>query len=282
MRAALLALLLLATASGAAPFTIGQTALLPSGDSGNGDLLLAQHATLPQNASAISCSFYVTQAAGDLRLGIYDGTGPGGGPGNLVAQTAQFPAATGWNTAAIPGAPMLSAGDYWLAYFPSSSALAFLKDEPLGLGAYWYPLTFGQMPATFSSAPNNTTSQWSFYCTMNDLATAVDGVPGAPVIQLRQIAAVTLAWDAPLLDEQGAPVTTLAGYRLYIGPGSSGCPGGPSTYVAAQSPTPQPGDGGVETKNLPIGVTQIAQVTSVDTGGAESACSTSLSVTPQP
>lgn len=49
-------------------------------DSGNGNLLLAQDAVLSQPGTLQSLSFYVT-AAGRLRLGLYDATGPGGGPG---------------------------------------------------------------------------------------------------------------------------------------------------------------------------------------------------------
>jgi len=61
--------------------TIGETSVLTSNDSGNGNLLIAQQATLSQTATIQSLSFYVTTASGDLRLGIYDATGPNGGPG---------------------------------------------------------------------------------------------------------------------------------------------------------------------------------------------------------
>ncbi|MEK7138619.1 MAG: hypothetical protein AAB799_00365, partial [Patescibacteria group bacterium] len=56
--------------------TIGETTILPADDSGNGNLLLAQSTTLSQTATIQSLSFYVTTAAGNLRLGIYDATGP--------------------------------------------------------------------------------------------------------------------------------------------------------------------------------------------------------------
>ena len=60
--------------------TIGETNTLPIEDGNNGNLLIAQQATLTQAATIQSLSFYVTNAAGDLRLGIYDATGPGGDP----------------------------------------------------------------------------------------------------------------------------------------------------------------------------------------------------------
>ena len=68
--------------------TIGETAVLSSGDNENGNQLQAQSATLAQAATIQSLSFYVTAGGGSLILGIYDATGPNGGPGvistNLV------------------------------------------------------------------------------------------------------------------------------------------------------------------------------------------------------
>src|SRR5215831_9773974 len=61
--------------------TIGETNILSAADGGNGNYLLAQNTTLSQTASIQSLSFYVTQASGNLILGIYDASGPNGGPG---------------------------------------------------------------------------------------------------------------------------------------------------------------------------------------------------------
>ena len=109
--------------------TIGQTAVLSSGDSGNGNLLVAQSATLAQAATIQSLSFYVTAASGNLILGIYDATGPNGGPGALKASTASFTPVTGWNTANVVTPVSLAAGSYWLAYLPSSNALEFRENQ---------------------------------------------------------------------------------------------------------------------------------------------------------
>lgn len=80
------------------PQTFGETTILPGADNGNANLLVAQAATLTQGGTLQSLSFYVTTAAGNLRLGIYDASGPGGGPGALLASTASFAPASGWNT----------------------------------------------------------------------------------------------------------------------------------------------------------------------------------------
>ena len=48
---------------------IGETAILPADDTGNANLNVAQSVTLSQAATLETFSFYVTSAAGDLRLG---------------------------------------------------------------------------------------------------------------------------------------------------------------------------------------------------------------------
>src|ERR1700735_4008398 len=138
------------TASCAAPLasstsiSIGETAVLSVPDSGNANLIPAQSVTLPENATIQSLSFYVTTAAGQLELGIYDSTGPNGGPGALLAQTSAFTPVTGWNTADVITPVALAAGNYWLAYFPSSNSLAFLKTNS---GSCVYAgQTFGALP----------------------------------------------------------------------------------------------------------------------------------------
>ena len=72
--------------------TIGSNAVWSGGnDSANGNLLSAQIAKLSKAATVQSLSFYVTAASGNLILGIYDASGPKGGPGALKASTASLP-----------------------------------------------------------------------------------------------------------------------------------------------------------------------------------------------
>src|SRR5512132_2620232 len=56
---------------------LGDNTVLPSNDSDNGDHLLANPATLSQTGTVQSLSFYIGTAAGNLRLGSYDASGPG-------------------------------------------------------------------------------------------------------------------------------------------------------------------------------------------------------------
>src|SRR5258706_7356201 len=108
--------------------TMGETNILSTDDNGNGNLLCAQNATLSQTAIIESLSFYVTNAAGNLRMGIYDDSGPNGGPGAKQAATNSMTPDTGWNTADVIIPVSLAPGTYWLAYLPSSNDLAFKKD----------------------------------------------------------------------------------------------------------------------------------------------------------
>jgi hypothetical protein len=163
---ALVAALAGAIPSWAQTGTMGVTTVLPAADSQNGNLLLAQQATLSEAATLQSLSFYVSSAAGSLRLGVYDSTGPGGGPGALLAQTAGAAAVKGWNTQPTGSGPTLPAGTYWLAYLPSSSTLAFHKENNTG-PCYYYFYKYAAMPATFSPTPSSCTpTNWSFYATL--------------------------------------------------------------------------------------------------------------------
>ena len=156
-----------------------QNAVLSAGDSENGNLLAAQSATLTQAATVESLSFYVTAASGSLILGIYDATGPNGGPGALKASTKSFTPGTGWNTATVVTPVSLTAGNYWLAYLPSSNALSFVKTNASGNCAY-YGYNFGSLPSKFSTSPTSCTpTTWSFYATLALPATAVNGACGS-------------------------------------------------------------------------------------------------------
>src|SRR5207244_1892809 len=97
-------------------------------------------------------------------LGVYDATGPGGGPGAKKAETAEITPTAGWNTANVTAPIALPAGTYWLAYFPSDSGLEFRKDMT-GAGR-WFPQPYGPMPATFATAPGGDTVHWSFFATL--------------------------------------------------------------------------------------------------------------------
>jgi hypothetical protein len=150
--------------AGSATSTIGETTVLAEGDGNNGGLIVAQQVTLAQAKNAVSMSFYVTQAAGNLRLGIYRADGSGGGPGTKVAETAEFVPTTGWNTRNVVSSVSLPAGTYWLAYMPSSGSLRFSMARN-GSGT-WANQSYGAMPATFPTGRSSGAFHWSFYATV--------------------------------------------------------------------------------------------------------------------
>ena len=158
--------------------TIGSDVIWSS-DSANGNLLSAQIAKLTEAATVQSLSFYVTAASGNLVLGIYDASGPSGGPGALKASTASFAPTKGWNTAKVATPVSLAAGSYWLAFLPSSNALGFAEIHVTGNCKY-YSYNFGSLPSTFSTSPvscNPTTR--SFYATLTLASTSPSAVNGA-------------------------------------------------------------------------------------------------------
>jgi hypothetical protein len=158
-----------ATQAAATTITIGETAVLTAGDSGNGGLLIVQPATLSVQAVLQSLSFYVTAASQKLVLGIY-ASNSAGLPGVLVAQTAQFTPKVGWNTVVTTTTPTLNPGTYWLCYFPQSNSLDFVKQDGGVPTAYLIKETFGALPATYPSGASTVVTAWSLYATLNPVA----------------------------------------------------------------------------------------------------------------
>jgi hypothetical protein len=178
----LLSLLSFNSSRGQPTISIGDTNIEGAADSDNGNLLLAQEATLSQTATIDSLSFYVTNAAGKLILGIYDASGKGGKPGKLMAATNAFSPAAGWNTQNVIAPVSLPAGNYWLAYLPSSGNLSFVKQNNSGNCYYYSHALSSGMAATSSTSPRNCTpTTWSLYATLTPAGgiTAVNGVCGS-------------------------------------------------------------------------------------------------------
>ncbi|HEY9228752.1 MAG TPA: hypothetical protein VIP11_19020, partial [Gemmatimonadaceae bacterium] len=153
------------TISSSPPTTVsfGETAVLPVDDSENGNLLLAQPTSLTRTLTIRSLSFYVATPAGKLRLGIYDATGPAGGPGAKRAETNEIVIqSAGWATGNVISPVTLAPGTYWLAYLPSDNGLHFRK-QPNSSNAKLVAFPYGPLPATFSTRPNTSTSHWSLF-----------------------------------------------------------------------------------------------------------------------
>jgi hypothetical protein len=163
------------TVTAGSTVTIGETTQLTAGDDGNGNLLIVQLATLSQQATLESLSFYVTAAAGVLVLGVYNST-VAGVPGTLIAQTAEFTPVKGWNTKPTTTNPLLAPGEYWLCYFPSSSLLNFVKLDGVITTAFLKKTTFAAtLPAIYPSGSSAVATVWSLYATLS-------GAPVTPAV----------------------------------------------------------------------------------------------------
>jgi hypothetical protein len=154
---------------------LGEPNVLSNDDSGNGNLLVAQQASLAQTATLQSMSFYIAAAAGKLRLGVYDATGPGGGPGAKVAETPELVPVVGWNTASVTAPVSLVAGTYYLAYLTDDNSLHFRVDA--SGAARFYSYAYGPLPVLFSTTPQSGTFHWSLYATLTVAADAGDDGP---------------------------------------------------------------------------------------------------------
>ncbi|HAM36342.1 MAG TPA: hypothetical protein DCP85_10510, partial [Elusimicrobia bacterium] len=200
-----------ATLSQSSSITMGETNILGIDDSGNGNLLMTQSATLAQTGTIQSLSFYVTQASGKLRMGVYDATGPGGGPGAKKAETNEITPVAGWNTAGVITPVSLPAGAYWLAYLSNDNNLHFRKHGTAGSFRY-YAYAYGTLPATYSATPTTGADHWSFYATLDAGAadTAAPSAPSNAALNNPAASSLSLAWSAST-DNVG-----VTGYRLDV------------------------------------------------------------------
>jgi len=202
---------------------IGETSVLSGKDSGNGNLLLVQSASLAKTATIQSMSFYVTTAAGKLRMGIYDATGTGGGPGKLLATTAEITPAAGWNKANVTTAVSLNSGTYWLAFLPSSGSLSCSNTYASGT-VKWAGYTYGTMPATFPATQGSMTAHWSFYATLNS----------APTVTSFTLPATATSLTVPVSSLTATDDVAVTGYMITT---SSTAPAATATGWSTTAPT---------------------------------------------
>jgi hypothetical protein len=234
--------------------TMGESVVLSSSDGASRNRLVAQRAALAQMATLQSLSFYVSRASGQVYLGVYDATGPGGGPGAKKAETGVFTPGQGWNTRSVTVPVALPEGNYWLAYTASSSRLN-LRRRSSG-SARSYSRTFGPLPATFSTSTSSDSEHWSFYATLN-----ISAAPPAPTLSLNANptsvtsgGVSTLTWSSTnatscTASNVGAEGSTWSGPKPTSGSDLRGPLTGTATYSLACS-----GPGGTASKSATITV----------------------------
>jgi hypothetical protein len=159
--------------------TVGETAVLsnPGGPSANVLYSYGPY-TLSQMATIQSLTWYMGMATvANIRLGIYDATGPSSGPGALQAQTASFlvttAATAAWQTANVITPVILSSASYWVAIVSDSAFNGFYIVS--GATGKFASFTYGAMPSTFPASPSTDAAHYSFYASLDTGA-------GAPVL----------------------------------------------------------------------------------------------------
>jgi hypothetical protein len=170
-----LAQLLTSGAHAQTTVTLGETNILGYGDNGNAGYVTAEGPyNLPQQATVDSLSLWATTARGELILGIYT-SGPNNNcaGGSLMAHTATFTThPNSWNTAKPSASTTLPAGNYCVAYMPSSNSLGFRKGVTSGIYGAYASERFGAMPGTFpANATTGDQFHWSLYATLTTIPT---------------------------------------------------------------------------------------------------------------
>jgi hypothetical protein len=222
--AGILSINLLPSASQAQTITLGENRNLGALDNDNAGLLLSQGPyALTQPGTIQSISFYVVNASGQLRLGIYD-SGPNHNckGGSLEAQTNPFSTASNsWNTANVINPVQLPVGSYCLAYEPTSNNLSFRKGISTGQSTTWYNKSFGSLPSRFSSSPNTAPNHWMFYATLQGQAAtlSISFNPPNPTVPDNAPPGIVVA-QAVATWSNGAPFTgTMSFQSPYFGDG---------------------------------------------------------------
>jgi hypothetical protein len=141
----------------AAPTTAGETAVLSSSYA-NYASVTADRVELSATSTIKSLSLYIGWLPGKQRIGIYDASGSDGGPGNLLAQTAEFDASTGWNTVDVTSPVVVPAGTYWLAWGggPYGQTARMTTSSGTYRKASWNVVSKGKMPPVFPAGSNQT------------------------------------------------------------------------------------------------------------------------------
>ncbi len=167
MKSFLLALsLLLVAATAQAQSYLGHTTIGAGEDNGgNANYLVGSQFTAAAAGSITSGSLYITPGTSsghNWEIALYDSTGAGGGPGNLLAYTPSQAEVGGWNTANVVSPVTVSAGtSYWIIWQTTGGGT---QHDP---GSQIYKaLTYGAFPTTLPSGWNTYPSVYSAYFTV--------------------------------------------------------------------------------------------------------------------
>jgi hypothetical protein len=102
--------------------------------------------TSSRSGNALGANFWMDGPSGNLQLAIYDTTGAGGAPNNLLGYTNSVAQVYGWNRIPYVSPIALASGtSYWLCF----QASAGLTHNTNTGGSYYNLSSYGAFPSTF-------------------------------------------------------------------------------------------------------------------------------------
>jgi hypothetical protein len=148
---------------------LGVSAIEPITDNGDANTIIASSAALTNAGTVTTMSLYIagTGVVGNAMMAIYDASGIGGAPGELVAQTASFLVGPGWNTHPVATPVRLQPGTYYVTFMPSTNEAGPVYVKGTSHSNYFIHATaYGSFPALFGQGMSQPGLVYSEYATL--------------------------------------------------------------------------------------------------------------------
>ena len=169
------------------PILLGTPVNLANAGWGTGyanNVIAGQKIKLPSAGQIVSVSLRIKASAGNISFALYDATGVGGQPGNLIAQSASQAVVSEWNTGLMTAQPLCQPASYWLVYTIDSNTFnAWINNSTLGDSYFYNAGSYGAFPPAFNAAPTPDNSFLDMYATFQ-LAPGL-GQSGNPYLMLQ-------------------------------------------------------------------------------------------------
>ncbi|HRU38576.1 MAG TPA: hypothetical protein P5511_01765, partial [Candidatus Goldiibacteriota bacterium] len=234
----------------ATPYSCDFTQYAGSQSTGNtnafldGNFIGATRYQMHENGYVFNMSAYVPVInGGNIRMAVYADNA--GEPGNIIFQTGEITAVTGWNTADINNPVHLEKGRYWLAVQVSNTGTAVDADSSAGLSSRTFAMAYSAFPGSLP-AGNSTTNCFTIkaaYCPIDKWFGNVSAIEKGRLARLDSPGYKTaLGFYQPVLKQVNALWTYVnytqnsPQYRIGIQAASGGLPSG--TYLVSGTVTP--------------------------------------------
>lgn len=250
------------TAAGATT-QVGNTTTGNATDSGDNNSLEGAKVTPTLGGTITSLSVYIpcaisTAPNNQFRLGLYSDSGLGTTPSSLLTQSAAGTLTAGWNTINVPSASVTANTTYWIVYLTNGTAVnqnCFAYTGGTGTSV-WGNATFGAMPASWPGNVGSSTTNPSFYATMqtatitNTYSSALFKISGSGQATLHNYTNSTSAFTIQNAAQTNSVIQAdTTNNRVGIALGSSESPGydlafgGGSNHTIAINQAPSAGVG---------------------------------------